>query len=420
MLKNTTVIFMLAFTIPLHAQQPWSLPNEFGVVPPPSRTHYSAWAVSDPSNTEREAIEEAERAAIARLVQQIYVLHESISVFEITRYNSIINERGVLIDTTTSRLFLQGLRRKTVIRRDGTGRVTAFVLVYMTIQDIENTRRRARNETVAQTVHDFFRKNAPGMRPFNIVTNPERGYTLWLHSRTGMILGGGNNPSLTLNQINAFLRTLSITTFSGLYDGRHVLFVYDSNTLEIIARALQRQRTSFSLARPTLTIYTPPQLGNSVVVTGLERSRVDSRTNTMSVFSAELTRLVQGHSSRSIESFPLPSGANGLSGAGAILEFARSGSVPWSRFYIVFYIDSFMEQGVSHLGVPPHLFKNATVLVYDVAQGQIILSENMRNAIPIFDERNIAGSADMLLRRLLPAHIPGAISFSIEEAINRR
>ena len=168
----------------------------------------------------------------------------------------------------------------------------------------------------------------------------------------------------------------------------------------------------------------PVQRSNSVALMGLERmhNRIGSQTvNTRGIFSTELTRLVQRHSPRIIEFFPLPPGANELSGAGTILEFARSGNMTLNHcLIIIFYVDSSIEPGMSQFGVPPHLFASGTVLVYDAALGKIIFSENMRRGTPLFDRQNIAGSADALLLRLLPTHVPGEISLSIEAGIEAR
>jgi len=413
---TTTIILLMLAASTLYAQT-WSPLNEWGISPPP-RTYYSAWAESI-GDTIQQATGDAERAALARLVQQFHVLYETIGRFEVTRYNSITNEHGILISTTRSRLFLQGVRRETRIRREGS-RITVFVLVYLSPGNIEKVRRQIRNEAVAQAVHDFFMlNNTTGMRPFNTAANPEGLHTAWLYSRTVMIQCGGGNQPLYLNQIDAFLSSLSITAFATNYDGRPVRFVY-AGQLEIIVGVLQRARVPFSLARPTLTIYAPPHLGNSVAIMGLERvhDRVNRQmVNARGVFSRELTRMVQGESNRSIEFLPLPSSANGLSGAGTILEFVRMGNMSLSRFIIIYYVDSFVEHGDA-FGVPPHLFANATLLVYDATLGEIIFTERMRHGIPIFGQQNIVGSADALLRRLLPAHIPRMIGARIETRVS--
>jgi hypothetical protein len=66
----------------------------------------------------------------------------------------------------------------------------------------------------------------------------------------------------------------------------------------------------------------------------------------------------------------------------------------------------------------PFLFGTATVIVYDAFLGKVIHTNDLFDGVPLFNKQNIAGSGDMIIRRMLTPKVIADISKAILEAEN--
>jgi hypothetical protein len=426
MKKTITIIIFTLLAISVYSQQQMSIPNDWDVNPPSDTiTQIFAFQISDPKDTERAAINEAESVAIISLAQKIYTLVDSRHIGIIIKDSgSEIQEYAFEKNDISTRIFLRNVNKRIKVKKDG-NKFIAYCLAYINRAEAERALIQAENELTALNVYHYFMNNLPGrFKPFNITENPEGGYHSWLiSSGIGIISIHGDNQVFLLNQLETFIRILfpDVIIFIAQYTGEPAMFIYAPGRLERLAGILRQHGIHFLWEHPRLIVNASPILGDlikmnsSVIyVAGIEKVHRNFHTltvNSQSMFAGELTHRIQDASKRRTVLLSLPPELS--VGEGEILEYIIKTN-PSCRYLILYYLETFAEPEMIAFQIPSHLFASYQLFVYDLVFGEIIFSKNEKNGIPINNEHDLTNSFGLLIRRLLNPSVMESISNAIE------
>jgi hypothetical protein len=413
-MKTTMIIILMAFMASsLYSQR---IPDNWDInLPSDTSTTVFARGVSDPKDTERGAILQAEDTAIISLAQKIYLKVDSSHIGVIKKEGSEINEFSLQINDITTKIYLSGVSRQLKIKRDG-NKYIAFSLVYIDREEAERARMRAENELTSYHAYHFFKNKIPGLKPFDVTENPEGGYHAWVISNTGILSVRGND-ALELGRLEQLVKNIfpRAVLYAGYYDRVPVRIIYAPSGLDRLTDVLKFLDIGFISERQQLIVYDirgseKLMLLNPLILylTGIENIH-DRRIGDQGIFARELTYLMQNNK-KSVVFFPLPSGS--YSSGKEILDYIIKSKSPSCRYVIIYFLETFIEPEIRAFRIPPHLFASSQILVYDLINEEIIFSENQKNGIPV--NGDLAGSYELLMRRLLNPSIIEKIFSSME------
>ena len=436
-MKAAKIIFMLFVSASLYSQT--FIPDDWDSnQPQDTEKHIFSRGISAPKDNEREAIIEAENMAAVQLAQRIWMLIDSRYINYIKQDGLEIRENAIERNYIFSKLVLPNVNRayKTKKKDD---KFIVYCLAYVSRNDAAKAELAAENELYSLYAYNYFAKKIPGLKPFNIVESLDGidDYHSWVVSNCGILAARGTNQTDYLNQFETFVRIIfpDCISFSARYNGEPARFIYGAEKLDIISRILQRHGISFSREHPRLTVTDSQKLGDlirmdpsMVYVTGIER--VHHNYNTKGVderglLGRELIRQIQNVSRKNAAFYTLPARLDGIFENEIVNLLLERSDLP-CRYVIVYFVETFIERGRPEFVVPVYLFAEGKVLVYDQILGSILLSENIKNGIPIvgrvFDgdpsivrpELFLSLSYELLTRRLFNAALIEALSNSME------
>ena len=424
-MKTPAIVLMVFISTSVFSQT--LIPDDWDLNQPQDNAEYIySMDRSAPKDTERDAVAEAEKTVMVQLAQRIWTLVDSRYISYIQQDGSEIRENAIERNYISTRLVLQNVSRAYKIKM-ADGKYIAYCLVYISRNDAARAAISAENELSSLYAYNYFSKRVPGLKPFNIMESLDgfNDYHSWVIENCGILAVSGNNQTYSLGQFETFVRILfpDCISFSARYNGDPARFIYGAEKLDIISRILQRHGISFSWEHPRLTVNDSRKLGDlirmdpsMVYVTGIETIHHNYNIKSFDergLLGRELIRRIQNVSRKNAALYTLPARLNGIF-ENDIVNFLQERSGLPCRYVIVYFVETFVERGKPEFGAPAYLFAEGKVLVYDQILGSILLSETIKNGIPISGGNDLIMGYELLTRRLFNAALIEALSNSME------
>jgi len=418
-MKIPAIILMILISAPVYSQA--RIPNDWDTNMPQDTEQFIFSLGVDEQDTERDARLKAEEMATVGLSQKIYTVVDSIFLSIIEKNELGIRERAVEQNYIYTRLVLSNIG-KAYKTKQTSGKYKVYCLAYMTSNDVAKAKISAENELACLYAYNFFTQKVPGIKPRTIADSFDGfDYHAWVTANCGIISINGADH---LNQLDALVRQLvpGVISFSGIYNGKSAKFIYGAEKLDIISRVLQRHGISFLYSHPTLTVNGSQKLGDLtrmdpalVYVAGMEKvhysydaQKIDER----GILARELIR-IQNANGKNAALFALPARISG-SFETEIIKFIQGRSDLPCRYVIFYFAETIVERERTEFRMPPCLFINCRIFVYDQITGGIVLNETIKNGIPISGASDLLRSYELLTSRLLNTAFVEALSNSME------
>ena len=418
------------FLYPQHIPDNWHT-----TMPRDTATHQFGRGWSEPRDSERAAVMEAQNMAILQLASNIWVLAMSNSTRHMELDDAGIKENISERSHLMTRLILPNIRKELVLERTG-DQFKAHCLAIINRRDAQAARVDMEAAITSLYAYNYFAQGIPGLEPVSIIDSLERleEYHSWVLGNCVILFVRGANQGFYLNQLETLARMLipDCLVFSARYKGELVRFVYGSN-LDMIAQALQHHAIGFSRENSRLILTSGwGKLGeliqknpSMVYVSGVERVHLSydtQRRNAIdqSIFARELIRRAQHTNRNTFSLLPLPADLTVFSET-EILNYIRSRDPP-CRYVLVYIVETNIEPAmltsITSQAFSPHahpglgyLFANASILVYDTIRGAVTFSDSIKSGLPII--RSSVIPSDQVIQRLFTNTLVNAISQSI-------
>ena len=367
--------------------------------------------ISQPYNTEQEAIGNAWQNVIQQFAESIAVRYEGRSDITMQSQNYESEIEDVFIVTVETSTFstnvpLTGIRelaRKTT-RQDG--RYVASVLAVMSIDDYNRARQYIENEEAAFLAYRFFSQR--GL--FTAVRSGKPAgfddYHSWLRNNCIIISINDTNTNALLEQLDLFVKKLyrNAVVFAQVINGQSVRIIYNSTRYyDGILRALQNTHL-FTIQRESSHLILKPakpnilaELRNAVaavkdsskfVITGLEiiQTQGGDTINSGTIVINQFKTISSRQFNMQAVNFSIPSQyLSAYVDEDGIIRYVQNNmsSFP-ARYLIICRSETRLENGIPQYRIPPMVSASSHFTLYDIVTGESIQSETAQTMSGVF------------------------------------
>jgi len=375
--------------------------------------------VSQPSNTEQEAIKNAWQDAIQQFASSIAVRYEERSDITVQSQNYASEIEDAFIVTVKKSAFstnipLTGIRElaRKISRQDG--KCIAFVLAVMSVEDYNKARQYVENEEAAYLAYRFFSQK--GL--FSAASGKPAGYDdyySWLRNNCVIISINDANATVLLEQIDQFVKKLykNAVLFAQLINGQNSRIIYNSaKYYDGILKALQNtalfiiQREDSRLILKPAKSNTLAELRNTIatikdsgkyVITGLEiiQTQDGDTTNSGTIIINQFKTIASRQFNMQTVNFTIPSQfLSGYVDEEGIISYVQNNSNNFpARYLIICRSETKLEKGIPEYKIPPMVNASCYFTLYDIVTGETIQSETAQTATGAFSPSNMEDRA---------------------------
>jgi hypothetical protein len=375
--------------------------------------------ISQPSNTEQDAVKNAWQDAVQQFASSIAVRYEGRSdiTMQSQNYASEIEDAFIVTLSTSSfstNIPLTGVRelaRKTS-RQDG--KYIAYVLAVMSVEDYNKARQYVENEEAAYLAYRFFSQR----RLFTAASGKPAGYDdyyFWLRDNCVIISINDANATALLEQIDQFVKKLykNAVLFAQIINGQNSRIIYNSaKYYDGILRALLNtaiftiQREDSRLILKPAKSNTLAELRNAIaaikdsgkfVITGLEiiQTQGSDTTNTGTIVINQFKTIASRQFNMQAVNFTVPfQYLSGYVDEDGIISYVKNNinNFP-ARYLIICRSETKLEKGIPEYKIPPMVNASCYFSIYDIVTGETIQSETAQTATGAFSPSNMEDRA---------------------------
>jgi len=376
--------------------------------------------ISQPYNTEQEAIGNAWQNVIQQFAESIAVRYEGRSDITMQSQNYESEIEDVFIVTVETSTFstnvpLTGIRelaRKTT-RQDG--RYVASVLAVMSIDDYNRARQYIENEEAAFLAYHFFSQRGLFTAVRSGKPTGFDDYHSWLRNNCIIISINDTNTNALLEQLDLFVKKLyrNAVVFAQVINGQSVRIIYNSTRYyDGILRALQNTHL-FTIQRESSHLILKPakpnilaELRNAVaavkdsskfVITGLEiiQTQGGDTINSGTIVINQFKTISSRQFNMQAVNFSIPSQyLSAYVDEDGIIRYVQNNmsSFP-ARYLIICRSETRLENGIPQYRIPPMVSASSHFTLYDIVTGESIQSETAQTMSGIFTPSNLEDRA---------------------------
>jgi len=357
--------------------------------------------ISQPCNTEQEAIKNAWQNAVQQFAESIAVRYEGRSDITVQsqNYASEIEDAFIITVETSSfssNIPLTGVRELARKSAKQDGKYLASVLTVMSNEDYNKAKQYVENEETSYLAYRFFSQRG-------LFTAVKSGkpvgyddYYTWLRNNCVIISINDTNAAALLEQIDLFIKKLykNSAVFAQIINGQSARIIYNSaKYYDGILRALQNvnlftiQRESSHLILKPVRANILAELRNAVtalkdsskfVITGLETIQTQSgdNVNTGKLVINGFIEIASRKFNMQAVNFSIPSQyLSGYVDEDGIIRYIQNNSNNFpARYLIVCRSQTRLEAGIPDYKVPPMVSASCNFTLYDIATGKTIQS----------------------------------------------
>jgi len=375
--------------------------------------------ISQPSNTEQEAIKNAWQDAVQQFASSIAVRYEGRSDITVQSQNYASEIEDAFIATVATSTFstnipLTGVRElaRKVPRQDG--KYIAYVLAVMSIEDYNKAKQYVENEEAAYLAYRFFSQR--GL--FTAVSGkptPYDDYYSWLRNNCVIISINDTNATALLEQIDLFVKKLykNAALFAQVINGQNARIIYNSaKYYDGILRALQNT-TLFTIQREDSRLILKPAKANTLaelrnaiaaikdsgkfVITGLEiiQTQGGDTTNSGTIVINQFKTIASRQFNMQAVNFAVPSQyLSGYVDEDGIIRYVQNNSNNFpARYLIICRSETKLEKGIPEYKIPPMVNASCHFTLYDIVTGETLQSETAETAAGAFTPSNLEDRA---------------------------
>jgi hypothetical protein len=361
--------------------------------------------ISQPRNTEQEAVKNAWQNAVEQFASSIAVRYEGRSdiTLQSQNYASDIEDAFVVIVETSSfstNIPLTGVRelaRKTA-RHDG--KFVTSVLTVMGVEDYDKAKQYVENEEASFLAYRFFSQR--GL--FTAAIGKPAGYNdyySWLRNNCVIISINDSNAAALLEQVDLFVKKLykNAALFAQIINGQSARIIYNSakyydGTLRALQNtnlfAIQRESSHLMLKPAKASILT--ELRNAVanvkdsskfVITGLEiiQTQDGGAPNSGAVVINQFKTIASRQFNMQAVNFNIPSQyLSGYVDEDGIIRYVQnnSGGFP-ARYLVICRSETKLDKGMPEYKIPPLVNASCHFTLYDIVTGETMQSNSIES-----------------------------------------